>query len=276
MSAWRIDVLSLFEALDKKLIDLLRSLTSEEWQSSTRCAEWNVKDIAAHLLDGNIRRLSAQRDDHFGEPFEGNSSRELVHHLNKMNAQWISASKRMSPEVITDLLEITGREVHLLFVRLDPEAPALFPVSWAGDRSSPNWFDIAREYNEKWLHQQQIRTALNKPGILDRKFGFPAMDILIQGLPHTYREVVSEKKNGVKIKITGKAGGEWYLIWNGKEWVLQNVYHGDLKHSVAMDANTAWKLFSKGISKEEAAKSIRFQGDEKLTRPVLNLVSVMA
>ena len=48
----------LFPILDQLLIDLLQSLTKAEWHYPTIAKQWLVKDIAAHLLDGNIRMLS--------------------------------------------------------------------------------------------------------------------------------------------------------------------------------------------------------------------------
>jgi hypothetical protein len=37
-------------------------------------------------------------------------------------------------------------------------------VSWAGPDTSPAWLDIARDYTEFWVHQQQIRDAVDRPG----------------------------------------------------------------------------------------------------------------
>ena len=52
----------LFRELHGHLLVLLRSLTSDDWHRPTVCSAWCVKDIASHLLDGDLRRLSIQRD----------------------------------------------------------------------------------------------------------------------------------------------------------------------------------------------------------------------
>ena len=59
-------VTHLLPVLNEKLITLLRSLTPEEWQLPTIARLWTVKDVAAHLLDGNIRSLSLLRDGWWG------------------------------------------------------------------------------------------------------------------------------------------------------------------------------------------------------------------
>ena len=121
---------------------------------------WTVKDVASHLLDGNLRTLSLSRDKHILIPgTEIDSYAQLVNYLNTLNATWVTASKRLSPNVLTSLLESTGKEYSAYMAALDPNTEAIFSVAWAGEQVSKNWFHIAREYTEKWHHQQQIREA---------------------------------------------------------------------------------------------------------------------
>lgn len=61
----KIETLHLFSILDRKLIELLKSLTLEEWNSQTVAKLWKVKDVASHLLDGNLRGISTSRDNYF-------------------------------------------------------------------------------------------------------------------------------------------------------------------------------------------------------------------
>src|SRR5262249_39785407 len=147
----------LFAPLEEKLITLLQSLSPAEWQVPTVCPQWTVKDIAAHLLDTNLRRISMLRDRHFGDSPEAiNSYEGLVRFLNRLNADWVKAAHRLSPALITELMQLSSNEVCRLNAQLDPFSNALFPVSWAGEEQSVMWFDLAREYTERWHHQQQI------------------------------------------------------------------------------------------------------------------------
>ena len=56
-----IETTHLFPVLDQKLIELLKSLSPEDWNKQTVAKLWTVRDIAAHLLDGNLRTLSLSR-----------------------------------------------------------------------------------------------------------------------------------------------------------------------------------------------------------------------
>lgn len=158
----RIETLYLFGEVNCHLHDLLRSLEPADWHRPTMCSAWDVKDIAAHLLDTALRRLSLQRDG-YASPYLQPGPDGLLPFLNRLNAEWTVASRRLSPAVLVHVLEWAGRECVAFFRTLDPDAPAVFPVAWAGEEESKNWFDLAREYTERWHHSQQIFEAVGHP-----------------------------------------------------------------------------------------------------------------
>lgn len=156
-----VPTIHLFSPLDQLLIELLHSLTAEEWALQTLAPAWKVKDVAAHLLAGNVRNLSISRDN-FYDPSAAHIStyQDVVQYLNLINNDWVKAMQSVSPQMLITLLSITNSLYSDHLAKLDPIEKAIFPVAWAGDEESQNWFHIAREYTEKWHHQQQIRHAL--------------------------------------------------------------------------------------------------------------------
>lgn len=272
-----IPTVHLFPKLDAKLLELLRSLSPDDWSKPTVAKLWTVKDVATHLLDGNIRMLSMVRDNYNGDnPGKLESYRDLVDFLNKLNADWVKATRRMSPAVLIELLDITGKEYSTCIAGLDPFQPAIFSVAWAGEEQSLNWFHVAREYTEKWHHQQQIREAVNKQGIMSREFYFPLIDTFMQALPHTYRNIAGKLHETVEVVVTSEAGGAWYVIFGSTAWVLTKNKPAHIDASVTIDPDTAWKLFTKAIPAAEAERKITFSGNESLGKPILSMLSVMA
>src|SRR5687767_12050424 len=92
----------LFPELGQQLLALLRGLQPAEWTRPTVCPQWDVKDIAAHLLDTALRRLSFERDRQ-PPPAPARpigSERDLVEHLNRLNASWVEACRRLSPAAL--------------------------------------------------------------------------------------------------------------------------------------------------------------------------------
>ena len=266
-----------FPSLHAELMALLRSLDDDDWKRPTACALWSVKDIAAHLLDSSIRRLSFGRDGLNATPDVAISSySDLVTYLNRLNAEWISASRRLSPRILIELLDFTAGHVHAFFQTLDPHSSALFPVAWAGEDVSTNWFDIGREYTERWLHQQQIREAVGAPGLTAREWLHPTLDVFVRALPFTYRSVDAPPGTSVRFEIDGQAGGVWTLVRVSKNWELFLGADAAPEATISMDQEVAWKLFSKGLDRESARRRIQIQGQARLGLPVLGSLAVMA
>lgn len=273
----KIETLHLFPVLDRKLIELLKSLTTEEWDRQTVAKLWKVKDVASHLLDGNVRGLSASRDKFFGEKPENiYTYQDLVDFLNALNMSWTNATKRLSPQVIISLLEMTGKEYTEHLMTLDPFDEAIFPVAWAGQETSPNWFHIAREYTEKFLHQQQIRDAVGKQGIMTRELFYPFIDTFMFAFSHTFSHISAKKGTVVSIEISTDIGGVWRIVKNDPGWELTNNNNLMPTSTIIIDPDTAWKLFSKSLKPEQVSDNVKIIGDIHFAKQALHMVSVMA
>ncbi|TAF43037.1 MAG: hypothetical protein EAZ64_09645 [Sphingobacteriales bacterium] len=273
----QIETLHLFPVLDKKLIELLNSLTTEQWNNQTVAKLWKVKDVASHLLDGNLRALSTSRDTYFGEKPENiHSYQDLVGFLNYLNMSWTSATKRLSPQVIISLLEITGKEYTEHLKTLKPFENAIFSVAWAGQETSPNWFHIAREYTEKFLHQQQIRDAVGKQDIMTKELFYPFVDTFMFAFAHTFRNISAENGTIVSIEVSTEIGGVWSIIKTDKGWELDKSENNNAHAKVILDPETTWKLFSKSWKPEQVTDKAKILGDTTLAKQALNIVAVMA
>ncbi|MGE7777234.1 maleylpyruvate isomerase family mycothiol-dependent enzyme [Chitinophaga sp. NPDC101104] len=269
-------VAHLLPVLDTKLSELLRSLTPDEWQAQTVAKLWKVKDVAAHLLDSNIRILSILRDGYFGEQANIPSRQDLLDFLNGLNADWVKAMKRVSPSMLIFLLETTGKPFCDYLQQLPPSGPSLLSVEWAGETESKNWMEIAREYTEKWLHQQQIRDAVHKPGLMTRELFHPFIDIFMLALPHTFRNTPAETGTVVQLTISSDIGGSWHLLRIADKWVLSDPPSGTPATTITIDPDTAWKLFSKSLRPGDVHGKVGITGDPALGETALSMVSVMA
>jgi uncharacterized protein (TIGR03083 family) len=258
----------LFAPLHDELVRLLRSLTADEWNARA-VGTWSVKDVAAHLLDTSLRRLSGQRD-HYLAPLDAGS--DLAAIINAMNAQWVTAAQRLSPAILVEMIDRYGREMAEHIVTIDPDAPGI-GVSWAGDRVSPNWFDTARELTERWHHQQQIRDATRRPALYDLLYFKPVMDTFLRGLPFGYRN--KQAVDGTTIAFHIRDVTNCSLVRNDGQWQLtENVDHAATV--VHMNGDTAWRLFTKGIAREEARRRSDIEGDAALAEPLFSMVAIVA
>jgi uncharacterized protein (TIGR03083 family) len=271
-----IPTIHLFPVLNRLLIELLRSLSPGDWKKPTVAKLWTVKDVAAHLLDVNMRVI-AESHQYSGKPPQNiNSYTDLVSYLNHLNGVWVEAMDRVSPQLITDLLETTGTAHYEYLATLDPFSTARYSVSWAGEEHSANWFHIAREYTEKWHHQQQIRHAVGKPGLITPELFYPCMDTFMRGVPHNYRNVDALPGTCLNITISGEAGSTWYLHKNAERWEILKQAPNTPVAAIAILPDIAWQFFTKAVTPEYAAQNSIIDGDEELARQVFSTISVIA
>ena len=267
----------LFLPLHRRLMEVLGALSPEDWQRPTACGSWTVQDIAAHMLDTQIRILSSGRDGAPlpppPAPIEGYA--DLVAFLDALNAQWVQVARRFSPRLLMDLLALVGPQLAEHYAVQDPEGEAQFPVAWAGEEASRAWFDIGRNYTEYWLHQQQIRDAVGASGLLDRAWLHPVLSLFIRSLPRAYMPVQAHDGCAIGVTITGPAGGDWCLIRTGDRWRLEAGSRPPFATRIELSDDTAWRLFSKGLRPDEARSRVVFQGDPVLGEPFLHALAIM-
>jgi uncharacterized protein (TIGR03083 family) len=268
---------SLFEELDDQLLALLDALHAEDWRRSTVVPRWNVKQIAAHLLDTALRRLSLDRDRTPATPDGPAPAAEgLTQLVNDMNARGVAVYGALSPRVLVSLLRVATRELREFFLSLDPMQPAAWSVSWAGEAQSLNWFDTAREFTERWHHQQQIRLAVARPGIMTPRLYGPVLECFMRALPFAYRDLPSAIGTGVRIRIVGDCGGEWLLRRDAAHWQLVDPADAiDVVAATGIPQDLAWQVFTKAVAPAVARPLVSIEGDERLGAAVLRMITIV-
>ena len=266
----------LFPKLDGMLLGLLRSLVPADWEKQTVSPRWRVKDVAAHLLDTALRGVSIGRDGYVAENPAINSSADLAAFINRLNQEGVSVYRRLSPPVLIHLMEVATELLAEYHASRDPYAMAPYGVNWAGEEKSANWFDTAREFTERWHHQQQIRLAVDKPGIMTRELYFPVLDCFLRALPFAYRGISAKPGTYAQIIISGECGGSWYLYRAEETWRLLLKPFGERTSETIIPQEIAWRIFTKGISRESALEHVRVSGDADLGLHVLGMISIVA
>jgi uncharacterized protein (TIGR03083 family) len=266
----------LFSKLDGMLLDLLRSLAPADWEKQTVSPKWKVKDVAAHLLDTALRGVSIGRDGYLAESPAIHSSADLAAFINRLNHEGVTVYRRLSPPLLITLMEIAAKSFAELHASRDPNAMAPFGVSWAGEENSANWFHTAREFTERWHHQQQIRLAVDKPGIMTRELYFPVLDCFLRALPFAYRGISAKPGTYAEIIISGECGGSWFLYRTGEAWQLVKNPPGGKVSEIIIPQEIAWRIFTKGIRREAALSQVNVSGDLELGLHVLDVVSIVA
>jgi hypothetical protein len=138
-----------------------------------------------------------------------------------------------------------------------------------------NWFDTAREFTERWLHQQQIRDAVGRPD-LNPRYLAPVLDTFLRALPHAYRTQEAAPDTAVVIQITGDAGGVWTLLRRDAAWGLYSGAATSPAAQLTLAEDTAWRLLTKGLTRQAALTRTLVTGDQTLGAAFFDAVAIMA
>jgi uncharacterized protein (TIGR03083 family) len=264
---------ALFPALHAELIGLLRSLDGADWARPTVAPPWRVRDVVAHLLDGDLRKVAGGRDGHGVRT--ASSFTDIVDLINEQNASGVGYAERLSPRVMTDLLEVTGPWVSEYVTTLAPHDPCRIAVAWAGEDRSENWMDTGREYTERWHHQMQIRDAVGADGLLQRRWLYPVLDLSVRAFRRSYKDVPAAVGTAVLFEVEAEGDNVWSVIREAPGWSVVRGRAPDVAACVRADADTAWKLLYNALSAEAARARVVISGDGRLAEPMLRTRSVM-
>jgi uncharacterized protein (TIGR03083 family) len=274
-----VETLHLLSGERGALLSLLNELSPEEWDAPTICPGWSVKDIAGHLIGDDLGILSRGRDAYdnpdFATGLDIAKLPDLILAIDRQNALWVGAMRRLSPRVVMELLAWTGPPTEEYFASLDPEEIG-GPVDWAGPEPAPLWLHVAREYTERWVHQQHIRDAVGRPGLNERRWSRPVLEAFVRGLSRVLASETRPDGTALRLVISGDAGGDWVALRRQGAWMLGTDAEMAADATVTLDDQVAWRLFTRGLTADEARAAAHIEGDTALAACVFATVSILA
>ncbi|WP_327718216.1 maleylpyruvate isomerase family mycothiol-dependent enzyme [Streptomyces sp. NBC_00490] len=163
--------------------ELVNPLVEGEWNRRTPCPGWSVRDIVSHVIGLDTEMLGDPRPIH-------SLPRDLYHvtneHQRYTEMQVDVRRHHTAPEMTSELeYVIIRRNRQLRNESRDPGTKVRGPLGselTLEESMRKHAFDV-------WVHEQDLRTALGRPGNLDSPGAHIARDVLLAELP----AVVAEK-----------------------------------------------------------------------------------
>jgi uncharacterized protein (TIGR03083 family) len=271
-----LDLTGMLEPERRVLLDLLADLGDEEWDAPTECPAWTVKDVALHVLGDDLSLLSRQRDGatngliFYAEKHPGLDFRHL---LDGFNEQWVEGATFFSAPLVLELLRLTGEWTSSFYGAVDLERLGEPVGFFGGSGPSPYWKAIAREYVERWVHQQQIRRALERPD-LGPEYLEPAAAVVARSFAAHLPALEAAPGTAFVLTVTDVASWSYRLGDDG--WALDDGRPADATVELALPQADATAVLSRGRSRDDVRAAFEVSGDEALAERALQVISAMA
>ena len=156
--------------------DVCHELATAEWALPTECPGWDVKDQLSHLI-GIERAIMGDPAPTWDVPFGEHVKNDFA----ALNEPWIAVRRAVpGPDVLAEFVEVTR-------ARLAEEAACTeeqwAAVGWSpvGDRPHAVFMEV--RVFDSWVHEQDIRHALDRPGGGGNRASAMALDRVEDAMP---------------------------------------------------------------------------------------------
>ncbi|MFJ8147608.1 maleylpyruvate isomerase family mycothiol-dependent enzyme [Streptomyces sp. NPDC096094] len=250
--------------------ELVQPLVEAEWNRRTPCPGWSVRDVVSHVLGLDSEMLGDPRPIH-------TLPRDLFHvtndHQRYMEMQVDVRRHHTAPEMTSELeYMIIRRNRQLRNESRDPGTKVRGPLGTEltlGEAMRRHAFDV-------WAHEQDLRTALGRPGNLDSPGAHVARDVLLDELPGVVAERADAPRSSavvfdvhgpveflrtIRVDIQGRG-------------TLETAPALGPAATLTLDWETYVRLACGRVTPEAAADRIKTEGDQDLTAAILRNFTV--
>lgn len=273
MSASDTRVVELLEHAWGELHQVCRGLKEAEWARPTDCPGWSVKDHLAHIAGTEARLLG--RPPPVRRP-AGTDPPHVHNEIGRSNEIEVESRRPWpGPRVLAEFKELTAARIRAL--RRYTEAD-FDRKSWTPKGPGTVGEFLAIRVLDAWIHDQDIRRALGRPGHQAGRVAEHTMGRLLAGMSFVVgKRVAPADGTTVVFDIDGPAGTSVAVAQDGGRAKVIPTRPPRPTAILTMDQDTFVRLVcGRGDPKtlfEEGAFAVL--GDEALGRAVADSMNIM-
>jgi uncharacterized protein (TIGR03083 family) len=239
--------------------ELLGSLSPADWRIPSVLPGWTVQDVVAHMI-GTESWLDGQNP-----PEPGMDPMDLAHVHNEVAARnecWVLALRPHSPGQMLDRFRaITERRLGVLRDLTDEE---FYRHAWtpAGEDTYARFMRI--RLFDCWLHEQDIRATLHRPG----HDGGPCAEMALDEVSGAVGFLIGKRAaapsgSAVTLRLTGPVQRDFHVEVNGRATVVDELSR-PATVSLAMSSNLFTRLTGGRVDPDAHLGEIEISGDREL------------
>jgi uncharacterized protein (TIGR03083 family) len=252
------------------ITELVGPLVEGEWNRPTECPYWSVRDVVSHVIGLESELLGDPRPIHSLPMDLRHISSEFKRYME------VPVDKRRhhtSPEMTSELEYTVIRRSRQLRNEARPPETTVRTHPF-GDMTLEH--QLRQRVFDVWVHEQDLRRALRKPGNLDSPGALHVRDWLLAAMPKAIAKDAGAKP-GTAVVIDVNGPLEFMRTVR-----VDDQGHGTIDGSVSlgpavtltMDWETFVRLTCGRVRAHAVADRLKVEGDEALAAEILAHIAV--
>jgi uncharacterized protein (TIGR03083 family) len=253
----------------QSLQELCETLTESEWKTATACPGWSVQDNLSHII-GTERALGGLG----GTEHKATDLQHVKNPIGEMNEHEVDSRRHLSgTQVLNEFKEISA--LRQSFFDSAPESyftnESNTPIGKA-----PMAVFLSIRAMDSWVHEQDIRRAINKPGNQGSLCAELSVDRLLRTLPMVVGKRAKAPEGSVSIiKITGPVNRIVMItVKDGRAAVIDSSDAAPVVE-IELDSNVFVELATGRATSEQLLDRIKIIGDASLGQRVVGALNMM-
>lgn len=264
-------LLGLLETVWGTIIALCREFNDDDWSKQTECPEWSVKDTLSHLVgieyrltSRNVKCINIEHTEH------------IKNDLGLRNEIDVILRRSSSGEtILSEFWNITRERLQTL--------TQLCKVGFSTDVDTPigpKPFSelLSMRIMDCWLHEQDIRRAVNKPGNVDGDVAEHTVSRLFSAMPYVIaKKVGATNGTTVVFRIRGQVEFTKCIYVDGKRARNMASIPEYSDTSLSMTSKAFILLASGRVGHQNPFiyDDVRIEGNIDLGRQILKMMNIM-
>ena len=250
--------------------ELVQPLPEADWNRRTPCPGWSVRDVVSHVIGLDSEMYGDPRPIH-------SLPRDLFHvtndHQRYMEMQVDVRRHHTAPEMTSELeLMIIRRNRQLRNESRDPGTKVRGPLGTELTLEE----SMRRHAFDVWAHEQDLRTALGRPGNLDSPGAHVARDVLLDELPRVVADLAqAPRSSAVVVDVHGPVEFlRTVRVDIQGRGTLETAPALGPAAALTLDWETYVRLACGRVTPEAVADRVKTEGDQDLAAAILRHFAV--
>lgn len=263
------DTLNKLFATWSSIGELCAPLTEAQWKTLTACPGWSVQDVMSHLIGIERVMMGLEPTAHRSAPHD-----YVKNPIGESNEHEVDSRRSLTgAQVLGEWSDIVTRRTAALRTA-DETYFARAAKTPLGPGTVADFLQL--RVLDCWIHEQDIRRALNIPGHESGPSAEHTIDRLMGTLPIVIgKRSATPEGQSVKFRITGPVNRSMFItVLNGRAVVVDDPPK-NIQTTFSIDSNTFVALATGRTTAEETRSHWSATGDNELALRIAHNLNMM-